>query len=292
MMRDHADLVGSLSGAGGVQLGAATLTIGSPAAQKVASVFSGVISGTGGLVKTSDRLLTLSGNNTFTGQTLVKNGTLLVNGQAASALIRVEGAASTLGGIGSAQMVWISEGTLSPGTSPGIFTVTDVDLTTAALKIELNGAIPGSGYDRLVAHGAVTLGGPVQLHLGFVPEPGATFRIIDKTSSGAITGVFEGLPEAASFSVEGTLFRITYGGSSGGNDVVLTVLESDSEIPPLFIQRSGPGIVISWSAASPGFFLEQTDSLGASSWSLSPPGNPLFIAPQPIQQRFYRLRRQ
>ncbi|MET3375261.1 outer membrane autotransporter protein [Variovorax boronicumulans] len=66
----------SLSGtAGTVQLGSATLTVGSANAS---TTFAGSIDGTGSLVKEGSGTLTLSGSNTYTGGTTVSAGTLQI----------------------------------------------------------------------------------------------------------------------------------------------------------------------------------------------------------------------
>ncbi|MFA6127960.1 MAG: choice-of-anchor L domain-containing protein [Bacteroidales bacterium] len=69
--------IGSLSGGGtsggNVTLGAATLTIGS---DNTSSTHAGTISGDGGIIKTGDGTLTLSGANSFNGTTLISVGIL------------------------------------------------------------------------------------------------------------------------------------------------------------------------------------------------------------------------
>jgi len=67
------ETVGSIAGSGAIALGAFTLTSGGTGAS---TAFSGVISGTGGLVKTGSGTLTLSGANTYSGGTTVSAGTL------------------------------------------------------------------------------------------------------------------------------------------------------------------------------------------------------------------------
>ncbi len=65
--------VGSIAGAGAIDVGAFTLTTG---AANTSSVFAGTIGGTGALTKTGTGTLTLSGANTYTGGTTVNGGTL------------------------------------------------------------------------------------------------------------------------------------------------------------------------------------------------------------------------
>jgi fibronectin-binding autotransporter adhesin len=68
----------SLSGDGLVILGTQTLVLNN-AAGPFASIFSGVISGTGGLTLNAGNE-TLTGNNTYTGSTTINAGTLSING--------------------------------------------------------------------------------------------------------------------------------------------------------------------------------------------------------------------
>ncbi|MCT4709420.1 autotransporter outer membrane beta-barrel domain-containing protein [Enterobacteriaceae bacterium H11S18] len=91
--------IGSLAGAGHVELGSATLEEG---ALGHIDAISGLISGNGGgLVKTGAGSLILSGNNSWTGTTSVKQGSLFINGNQQSATVNATvDANATLGGMG------------------------------------------------------------------------------------------------------------------------------------------------------------------------------------------------
>jgi len=93
------DTIDGLSGSGSVTLGANTLTVGGN--NQATSNYSGVMSGTGSLVKTGTGTQTLSGANTYTGATNVNNGTLLVNGSTAAGSPVVVANGATLGGAGT-----------------------------------------------------------------------------------------------------------------------------------------------------------------------------------------------
>ena len=96
---EDAAAIGSLFGAGNVNLGAKTLREG---ALNRDDAISGIVSGAGGnLVKEGAGTLTLSGNNAYTGATHVEQGVLLVNGDqhAATGDVTVD-AGTTLGGNG------------------------------------------------------------------------------------------------------------------------------------------------------------------------------------------------
>src|SRR5262249_31212373 len=67
--------VGSLAGAGTVTLGSATLAAGG---DNTTTTFSGIMSGTGGLIKTGAGTLTLSGAHTYSGGTAINAGTLAI----------------------------------------------------------------------------------------------------------------------------------------------------------------------------------------------------------------------
>jgi fibronectin-binding autotransporter adhesin len=80
-LSDSNETIGPLSGAGDVWLGAGTLTVN--AVSTPAEPFSGSIVGTGGLVKSGDATLELSGANDYSGGTRVTDGTLVISGAGA-----------------------------------------------------------------------------------------------------------------------------------------------------------------------------------------------------------------
>ncbi|MET3514418.1 autotransporter-associated beta strand protein [Pseudacidovorax sp. 1753] len=127
--------------------------------------FAKVISGSGTVSQDGGGTTTLSGANTYTGNTSVNSGTLLVTGSTASgSAVSVAGSA-TLGGTGTVAGTVTVSGTLSPGAAAGAAgTLTTGALTlgsTATLRMDL--AAPGTtggGVNDLVnVAGNVTLGG-------------------------------------------------------------------------------------------------------------------------------------
>ncbi len=68
------ETIGALSGAGNVTLGAGSLTTG----DSTNTLFSGIASGSGGLVKMGSGTLTLTGENTYTGDTTISAGRLQI----------------------------------------------------------------------------------------------------------------------------------------------------------------------------------------------------------------------
>ena len=82
-LNDSAGSVGSLAGAGNVNLNNGTLTAGG---NNSSTVFGGVMSGGGGFIKAGSGTMTLGGNSTYAGPTLISGGVLKLGGGAASAI--------------------------------------------------------------------------------------------------------------------------------------------------------------------------------------------------------------
>ena len=133
-LANQAQTIGSLAGAGAVTLGSAALTTGGA---NTSSAFSGVIAGTGSLVKTGTGVFAVSGANSYAGSTTVAQGTL--SATAANALSAVSahtvaaGATLALNGANQTVASLANSGTVSlVGTAPG---------TT----LTVNGAYVGNG---------------------------------------------------------------------------------------------------------------------------------------------------
>ena len=73
------ETIGSLAGAGDVTLGAGVLNTGG---DNTSTTFSGVISGSGGLVKAGSGAFTLTGTNTYSGGTMLLDGMIVVENNA------------------------------------------------------------------------------------------------------------------------------------------------------------------------------------------------------------------
>ncbi len=103
-------------------------------------------------------------------------------------------------------------GYVSPGDSPGTLTIYGVYTqgAGATLNIELGGTTPGTGYDQLAVHGAVTLAGTLNVSAinGFVPLNGNQFTVLTYNSR---TGMFT--------QITGGQFSAAY----NANDLTLTV---------------------------------------------------------------------
>ena len=151
--------IGSLAGAGGVTLGSATLTTGN---DNTSTIFSGMISGTGGLTKVGSGMMLLTGANTYTGPTNINAGILDVNGSLASTV--VVNAGGTLMGNGMIGGLNVSGGGIvAPGNSIGTMNVAG-NLSFAPGSIYQVEANAAGQSDKIVAGGAAALnGGSVQV---------------------------------------------------------------------------------------------------------------------------------
>ena len=200
----------TLSGNGSVLLGNNTLAL-----TQASGIFSGEISGTGGLT-IANGAETLAGANTYTGNTAIKSGaSLAVNGSLNSSVDIAPG--GTLRGTGLINGPVNVNGTLAPGNSPGTLTTTGTVTMNggSVFKAEVDGTGTGNGagnYSRLLVTGAgsqfvangatlntVFRGISGNASNNFTPSLGDKFTIV--TAEGGIVGRFAnaylttGLPE-------------------------------------------------------------------------------------------------
>ena len=126
---------------------------------------NGSISSAGNLIKNGTGKTVLTGNNpSYTGVTLVFNGSLLVFGSQPNSNVVISG--GTLGGSGTVGELTfgLQGGSISPAAAnngTGILTVNgNATLQSAGigiLEVDLNSPTLGSGYDQLEVNGIVNL---------------------------------------------------------------------------------------------------------------------------------------
>jgi|GEM_PF-2627132 len=184
--------LGAINGLdGSVDLSSFTLTIGGPS--DLDSNFGGIVSGSGGLTKAGNGVLTLGGTNLYSGPTAVNAGQLTVTGSIAASSLTTVSHGATLAGTGTVGSAQIA-GTLSPGLSPGVLTFTG-DLTLqsgSTVLIELGGLARGTGYDGLNITGGLTFDGTLQVSFlgAFTGHEGDTFDLFNAATT---TGTFDTL---------------------------------------------------------------------------------------------------
>ncbi len=163
-------IMSSFNGTGGVvNLGSAALTINDTGTD----VYSGVIQGTGSLTKIGAGTLTLSGNNSYSGGTLINAGTLVVN--SAQAL-----------GLGD---VVVNGGVLRADPQPINVKGNYTQNAGGTLQLRLGGSAPGQ-FDVLNVGGRAALDGTLQLLAihGFQPKIGDKLTLV--LAAGGVSGQF------------------------------------------------------------------------------------------------------
>jgi fibronectin-binding autotransporter adhesin len=207
-LNDTTQTIGSLSGAGAVQLGSGTLTTGG---LNTSTVFGGTISGSGAVTKLGTGTMTLGGVNTYTGPTTVAAGALAfavggsLSGQTAvdvlgGATLDLGGTTQSIGSLAGAGNVVLGAGALSTGGNNAS--------TTFA------GVVSGSGSFNKVGAGTLTLTG-VNTFTGPTTIGEGTLRLTGGLSGTTAVSVAAG----ATFDIAGTTQVI--GALGGGGSVLL-----------------------------------------------------------------------
>ena len=205
--------IGSLAGTGAVTLGSATLTTGN---DNTSTIFSGTISGTGGLTKIGSGMLLLTGANTYTGPTNINAGILDVNGSLVSTVF--VNAGGTLMGNGMIGGLNVSGGGIvAPGNSIGTLNVAG-NLSFAPGSIYQVEANAAGQSDKIIVGGTATLsGGSVQVLAQNGTYARQTRYTILSASSG-LSGTFSGVTSNFAFLTP----SLTY----DANNVFLTLFQS------------------------------------------------------------------
>ena len=138
--------VSVLSGAGAVSIDPSTLTVGTG---NVNALYTGSVSGDGGLAKVGTAALVLTGQNTYTGGTSIEAGELAVEGALGSGVTIAPGA--TLSGAGIVRGAVVNEGTIAAGRYAATFTTPTVSAS---------GAIGSASASVPAMLGALTIVGP------------------------------------------------------------------------------------------------------------------------------------
>jgi len=190
---------GSLLLAGAINSGSTARTLVLSGASTGANKITGPISnGTqpNSLTKSGSGSWELSGSNTYTGATTVSSGKLTLSGSLTSAVTATTGTFATA------------------GTNPSI---------SGNLAVNATGRFEAFPAATLAVQGSVTLAGALDVNAPPGLYQGSVFTVLNKTTTGAITGTFASKPEGSTFSQGGYLWQITYYGGNG-NDIVLTIL--------------------------------------------------------------------
>lgn len=222
---NSAETIGAVSGAAGTINLDADLTVG----DATDTSYAGVIQGGNSLIKQGSSTLTLSGANTYSGDTTVSAGTLQVTGSLVSAV--TVNANGTLGGTGSIGATTVNgTGTLAPGASAGTLSTGALLLSApSVLAFELNtpGVVGGGVNDLIAVTGDITLDGILSItDLGGFGV--GSYTLI--TYTGALTDNGLDLPVPP--------IGLNYSLSTGSNAVVLVVSAIPPQLATSLINRS------------------------------------------------------
>ena len=149
-------------------------------------VLSGNITGSGNLSIASNNTLTLSGKNTYTGITVLSQGTLNLAGTLGT-FISVNGGLLTGTGSNAGSLIVNSGGVLSPGSGGiGSLSMGTTSLNSGAVF----NATVGSSQNQLNVSGNLTLGGTLNVTLN-AGVPTGSYTIA--TYTGALNGSFSNI---------------------------------------------------------------------------------------------------
>jgi autotransporter-associated beta strand protein len=227
--------VGSLEGDGNVLLGSNNLTVG---ANNLSTTFNGVIQNNGSLTKTGTGTLTLSGANTYSRNTTVSQGVLLVGNTSGSATgtgtvivnVGTFGGSGIISGPATVGMGSGAGALLAPafGSKKQVTLTLERSLTLQADATYIYTFKARSNQvrtDVVVAKGVTITGATIKLKgkIQGTLAPGTVLTVISNTSANPITGTFSNLADGAIVTVNGNNLQASYTGGDG-NDLTLTVV--------------------------------------------------------------------
>jgi len=214
-----------------LSLGGATRTITTDSDLSLAgNISSG--GGNAGIIKNGLQNLSILGNCTYTGDTIINQGWLTIYGTSPASNIYMKPGTEITGSatVGAVQCI----GTVlrpsidnPPGAPPVNLTTKNVSLDKdSTFDLFIDDAMVGT-QSLLTVLGTVNLGGcelksEIEFSAIVNPAVGSELRIINNDLADPVVGSFKDLPEGASFKFSGRRWTITYKGGDG-NDVVLTL---------------------------------------------------------------------
>ena len=254
---------------------------------------SAVIAGTGWLTKTGAGTVVLNATNTFSGSTIVSNGTLVLNGWVGTNTLTVT-AGATLGGTGTVRgaTTVLTNGTLAPGANGmGTLTISNTLTLFGITHMELGKQASSRTNDLVRCSGAVTYGGSLVL-MDVGPDAlvvGDKFTLFNAASR---SGSFAGIAWPALASGLGWTNKLALDGSI---EVVTSMATNPTNI---VVSMTGGQITLWWPPGHTGWELQYlTNSLSgglAGTWypvAGSPATNQMTFKNNPaIGTVFYRLK--
>jgi|GEM_PF-5421287 len=194
-----------------------------------------------GFTKAGIGTLTLAGVASYSGATEVQAGTLAVNSSLTATSGLTVNTGATLAGTGSifangsANTVTISnDGTLAPTGNLSINGHLNLS-NGSTFRTSISNATQGNGYGSTKVSGNVNLNdATLVVNHSYTTNSKHTYTIIEKTSTGAINGAFNGLEEDGTLTADGNGITLTasYLGGTGNH---FTLSTPDPTLPVEFI---------------------------------------------------------
>jgi autotransporter-associated beta strand protein len=274
-LNTHSDTINGLNGSGTVNTaagGTPTLTVG---ANGDSGTFSGVIENTAGtlaLTKSGSGTETLTGANTYSGNTTINAGTLLADNSTSSTgsgTVTVN-SGGTLGGTGkiSGATTVASGGTLLVGnTAIGTLTFGSTLSLAGTTTMGINASTPAAS--EIVNSGTVTLGGKLTVvNLAGTLVLGNSFKLI----SGAMSGTFSSYSLPA--LTTGLGWNISGLASGGSGAITVDALTANAGSPQAYC--TGGSVTIGGSptasgGSGTGYTYNWSPSTGLSSSTVANP---------------------
>jgi autotransporter-associated beta strand protein len=210
----------------------------------------GVVSGGGGLILNHpDVMLTLSGANTYSGNTTISNGGLIINGILQSGLITAA-SGTTLSGTGTVQAVTMNGGSvLELGGSTPVQMNFQGDLTLAAGSTNVMKVSGTNSYDVLMGAGtnALVLNGTILLDFigNLTVDAGNQFNVLQMYQNwSSVT-----LGAELSFATVGLPGALALDTSSTATNGIVTIVSSGAV--PITLPESYP-ISMTYHGPTPG----------------------------------------
>ena len=239
----------------------------------------------GGLAKDGAGVLSLSGENTYTGPTLVNAGVLAINGSlAAGSAVTVTGGALAGNGLIGGPVTVQANGVLTPGMSLGTLTITNA-LTLSAGSTNLMELDKSAGTNDVVVADTVSYGGTlVVTNLAGTLAVGDTFKLF---TAGSHSNNFAGVV------LQGDTLKAQFDPASG---ILLIVPGTVTTPTNISFSFSDGTLALSWPASHLGWYAQSNSVsiVDSNAWQDIPGSQSvtsLVIPVEPTTPKvFYRLR--
>jgi autotransporter-associated beta strand protein len=172
-----------------------SLTLGGASTGTISGAISNGLTTAMPVTKQGAGTWTLTNSHTYTGPTAINAGKLILGGSLTSDLTAT------------------TTGILAPQGTPA---------TSGALTITSTGRLEIRPGDTLTVGSTLTLAGNLDLIAPPGLTPGTSYTLLNKISTGPITGSFLDKPEGSTFTASGYTWQITYLGGDG-NDTIITI---------------------------------------------------------------------